>query len=376
MAYRKIEKNKYQVWVEVGYDILGNRQRKYGTVYGTLADVKEKELELTKQYYHKGQKADIKDLTFNEYSKVFLKRYCDENVSLITKKGYERMLKVINKLIGHYQISKINSYILDTMYQKIKTQDGKNLSAETMLHYYRLINVMFVQAVKWDFVNKNPNSKANRPKKQKTERQCYDFQQVDSLIECLKTESLKNRTLVILAIDSGARRGEICDLTWKDIDFERNEINIKSSLKIIDGVIDNKCAKNSYSKRNLYVSDITINLLKQFKNYQKEQWEKENKKFTDNCRIFATTKCEYMYPDTCSKIINELVKKYDLEKITFHGLRHTSASLLINEGIDPKTVSQRLGHSSTNMTMEIYTHSFESSKIESGKKFDKILEKM
>ena len=118
MAYRKIEKNKYQVWVEVGYDILGNRQRKYGTVYGTLADVKEKELELTKQYYHKGQKADIKDLTFKEYSKIFLKRYCDENVSLITKKGYERMLKVINKLIGHYQISKINSYILDTMYQK------------------------------------------------------------------------------------------------------------------------------------------------------------------------------------------------------------------------------------------------------------------
>ena len=50
MAYKKIGKNKYQVWVEVGYDILGNRQRKYGTVYGTLADVKEKELELTKQY--------------------------------------------------------------------------------------------------------------------------------------------------------------------------------------------------------------------------------------------------------------------------------------------------------------------------------------
>ena len=76
------------------------------------------------------------------------------------------MLKVINKLIGHYKLSNIDSYILDTMYQKIKTEDGKNLSAETMLHYYRLINVMFVQAVKWDFVNENPNSKANKPKKQ------------------------------------------------------------------------------------------------------------------------------------------------------------------------------------------------------------------
>ena len=71
MAYKKIGKNKYQVWVEVGYDVLGKRRRKYDTA-NSLTEAKEKELELTRKYYHKGKKADIKDLTFKEYSKIFL----------------------------------------------------------------------------------------------------------------------------------------------------------------------------------------------------------------------------------------------------------------------------------------------------------------
>ena len=375
MAYRKIGNNKYIISVELGNDILGNRRRKTKTIYGNIQDAKKAEAELIRNYYRKDNVADIKDITFQQYSDVFLKRYCDENVSLITKNGYERMLKVVNKKIGHYKLSNITPYILDTMYQKIKTEDAKNLSAETMLHYYRLVNVMFVQAVKWELINDNPNNKANRPKKQKNDRECYDNDQVDRLIDCLSNENLKCRTLVILALDSGARRSEICDLTWKNIDFEKNEIIIKSSLKIVNGIIDNKNAKNVYSKRNVYISNITINLLKQFKNFQIEEWKKDGKILNDNCRVFATPKCSYLHPDTCSKTITRIVRKYKLKKITFHGLRHTSASLLINEGINPKTVSQRLGHSSTNMTMEIYTHAFESSKIESGKKFDKILEK-
>lgn len=374
MPYKKIDKNKYKVWVEVGVDILGKRKRKYATAY-SLAEAKQKEAELIKTYYHKEKPADISNITFKQYGDIFLKRYCDENVSLITKKGYVRMLKKLNKLIGHYKLSNITPYILDTMYQKIKTEDGKNLSAETMLHYYRLVNVMFVQAVKWELVNENPNNKANRPKKQKSDRACYDTKQVDDLLDCLKNECLKYQTLIILALDTGARRGEICDLTWKNINFEKNEVIISSSLKIIDGVIDNKTAKNSYSKRNIYVGDPTINILKAFKEYQMSEWKKEGKTLTDSCRIFASTKCSYLHPDTCSKICNKLITKYKLDKITFHGLRHTTASLLINDGANPKTVSRRLGHATTNMTMEVYTHAFEDSKIECGKKFNKILEK-
>ena len=373
MPYKKIGTNKYRVWVELGKDIFGKRQRKYETAY-SLVEAKKIEAELIKKYYHTNNTAVVKDITFKEYSKIFLERYCKENVSKITQKGYERMLKVVNELIGDYKLSKITSYILETMYLRIKTRNEKELSVESMLHYHRLINVMFVQAIKWQFVNENPNINVNRPRKQKINRVCYDFNQVNYLKKCLENESLKYRTLIFLAIDSGARRGELCDLTWEDINFNENKINITSSLKVIDGVVDNKAPKNSYSIRTIYISSITINLLKEFKDYQIKEWERANKQFNEKCRVFSTPKCSYMYPDTCSKIINKIVKKYGLPKITLHGLRHTSASLLINNGIDPKSVSDRLGHYSTSTTMDIYTHSFESSKIEMGKKFDAFLQ--
>ena len=81
-----------------------------------------------------------------------------------------------------------------------------------------------------------------------------------------------------------------------------------------------------------------------------------------------------MNPDTCSKIINNIVKKHNLDYLTFHELRHTSATYLINKGVNPKAVSQRLGHSDTSVTMEIYSHTFEHTKKESANAFDEILQ--
>ena len=80
-----------------------------------------------------------------------------------------------------------------------------------------------------------------------------------------------------------------------------------------------------------------------------------------------------MFPGTCDHILRKIVKKYNLDPICFHELRHTCASLLINSGIDPKTVSKRLGHADTSITMEIYTHSFEASKIACANKFDEMM---
>lgn len=80
-----------------------------------------------------------------------------------------------------------------------------------------------------------------------------------------------------------------------------------------------------------------------------------------------------MHPSTCDHIMRKIVKKYNLAPICFHELRHTSASILINKGINPKAVSQRLGHADTSITMEIYTHTFDTSKKDSALAFDDIL---
>ena len=83
-----------------------------------------------------------------------------------------------------------------------------------------------------------------------------------------------------------------------------------------------------------------------------------------------------MFPGTCDHILKKIVKKYNLDPICFHELRHTCASLLINAGVDPKAVSKRLGHSDTSITMEIYTHAFEESKNACADRFDEMMKKL
>lgn len=80
-----------------------------------------------------------------------------------------------------------------------------------------------------------------------------------------------------------------------------------------------------------------------------------------------------MNPGTCYKIFTKITEKYGLEHIRFHDLRHTSASVLIHKGINVKAVSQRLGHSSINITNDIYAHTFESAKVESAIAFNEII---
>ncbi len=378
MGYRQIGTNKkgekkWLITVEQGLDVFGNRDRITKTVYGTVADAKIADAELTKKYYHKGKVANVKDLTFEEYSVAFLKK-CEGNVGITTINNYKRLLRDIIPFIGHCKLSKITPQMLNTMYSKLKMgQRGKELSYNSMYDYYKIINVMFNQAILWEFVDTNPNKKANKPKKQKIERKFYDLEQIKQLLACLDNEPIKYKALITLALDSGARRGEIVALKWDDLDFNNRTLRIDNSLKVVNGVMDEKNAKTLSSKRTIVLSEATIEVLKVYKEWQDSCKRDLGKKWKNENRVFTDDTGGYMNPSTCYKIFTKITKKNGLEHIRFHDLRHTSASVLIHKGINFKAVSERLGHSSINITFDIYTHTFDKDKIESANTFDEII---
>lgn len=373
MSIKRLSNNKYKITIELGYDILGNRKRKTETFNGTKAEATIREAELMKKFYHIGQSSNISDLNFEEYSQIFVAKYCDK-IGLVTKDGYVRSLKMIIPIIGKIKLNKITPLVLDNMYQKLKIgEKGQELGYHSMYAYYKLINVMFNQAIKWELIDKNPNLKANKPKKEKTERRYYDLEQVHKLLSCLFNERIKYRTLITLALDSGMRRSEICALRWSDVDFDTNTIKINKSLKVVKGVVDEETTKTESSKREIIVSNATINLLKEYKEWQDNYIKEMGKKWIGTDRVFTSKEGNYMYPSTCDHTLRKIIKKYNLEPICFHELRHTSASILIHKGINPKAVSQRLGHADTSITMEIYSHTFDVTKKESAKAFDEVL---
>ena len=380
MGYRLIGTNKngvkkWRITIELGKDIFGKRQRYDKPFCGTLAEVKIKHAELMKEYYHRGKTANIKDLTFAQYSEIFIKKYCEGNIGLITIKNYKRLLKGVLPYLGGRKLSQITTYMLDDMYKELrKGQKGKELSYNSMYDYYKLINVMFTQAIRWEFITDNPNSKVQKPKKQKVERKFYDLEQVDLLLSCLENECIKYKALITLALDSGARRGEISALLWSDINFETRALSISKSLKVINkDKIDEKDVKTLSSNRTIILCQSTIDVLKEYKEWQDNYIKELGKKWKGTNRVFTSEFGGHMNPSTCYKVFTKIVEKYNLEPIRFHDLRHTSASVLIHKGLNLKAVSERLGHASINITNDIYTHTFESAKMECAMAFDEIM---
>lgn len=166
--------------------------------------------------------------------------------------------------------------------------------------------------------------------------------------------------MIYLAIDSGARRGEIVGLTWNDIDFKKQTLNINKSVQYTKELgIFEKTTKTQTSDRIIYLSNKTIEILKA---YQKEQLENKLKignKWEDSKRMFTTIVGGDMHPDTPSQILEKIIKKHNLKRISFHGLRHTSISLQISSGIQAQIISKRAGHSSVSTTHSIYSHFFD-----------------
>ena len=374
MGYIKLSNNKYKITIELGYDILGKRRRKTEMFIGTLPEVKIREAELIKEHYKKGYVANVKEITFEQYSDVFLKRYCQNNIALVTIANYERLLKRVLYLIGKVKLSKVTPLMLDKMYNSLRIGEKKQtLSYNSMYDYYKLINVMFNQAIKWELIDNNPNLKAKKPKKEKVERKFYDLEQVNKFFACLVNENIKYRALLTLAIDSGARRGEIVALKWQDINFETNAIKIDNSLKVVNGVIDEKNAKTNASNREIILSNATMKVLKAYKEWQDNSIKAMGSKWKGTNRVFTSENGKHMHPSTCLKMLNKVTTKYNMPHLTFHELRHTSISILVQNGINPKAVSQRAGHSTTAVTMEIYTHVHDKSKKDSAIAFDKII---
>ncbi len=278
MAVKKIDTNKYKITIELGYDILGNRKRKTFNFTGTKAEAIKKEAELKTEFYHIGESKKISDLTFRELSEIFIERYCKPNISRVTTHGYKKSLKKILPIIGNKKLKDITPFVLDSMYQKLRVgKEGQELGYHSNYNIYKVVNVIFNQAIRWEIMDRNPNLKATKPKKEHKEKNFYDVNQVKKLLDVLENEPLKYKLLVVLALDSGARRSELCALRWSDIDLETRMMSITKSLKVIEGYVDEKRAKTESSIRTIKLSESTINLVKEYKEWQ-EVYKKVYKK--------------------------------------------------------------------------------------------------
>lgn len=370
MAIEKKGMNKYKIVIPIGYNGT-KRTRHIETFCGTKkeATLRENEIKLSikNKTYIKKTKLTVKDL-FEEWLE-----YAKPIWSPKTYTSNRHWVDNIIKCLGHIHLQDLNVKLLEDFYNELRT--NTNYADKTIQHHYTLISTALNKAVIWGYIMNNPNSRIEKPKVKKKEIQCYSPEEVSLLITALQSEPLKYQALIMLALDSGARRGEITGLTWEDIDLKNSSMKICKTTQYTKELgIFEKDTKTPTSNRTIYLSETTINILKK---YRKEQLEKKLKlgnKWGNSKRIFTTEYGTDMHPDTPSQIIDKIIKRHNLKRITFHGLRHTCISLQISAGIQAQIISKRAGHSNVTITHNTYAHFFENEFKDVANKMDNYLQ--
>lgn len=276
-----------------------------------------------------------------------------------SRSSYQRNIDVhILPVLGDFLMVDITPAMISKLLLDFQNSGHAHASA---VKVYNILNGIFQMAFLDDTITINPMMKVKRPAPRKGEKgrdeseKAYTVQQLCHILQCLENESLKWRTYINLIADTGIRRGEACALEWADIDWTKGTITIRRNAQYTPqaGVYITS-PKNGKSR----TVDVGPDMLKLFQQLRLEQAGKAVSRY-----VFTQEHSpDVMNPQSPTRYFKKFGQKYGIEDFHPHKLRHTSASIAITSGkTDVVSVSERLGHSDTAVTLRMYAHANEES---------------
>jgi len=318
-------------------------------------------------------------MLFSAFANEWLEKFARKELSSTTFVNYESKLTTnILPVIGHVRMDEINTLMLQTLMDELKRKDGSNveLSFYTKFDVYRTLRSIFKYAVQWKVLVRNPLEGVNKPKnRNKKEVSAYDEEEVAIIFNALNDEPFKWRIFAMLAIVAGIRRGENLALEWSDINFEKSRLDIHQSIVSADGKTEIKDTKTNSSNRLVSLPASVMDELRKYRvHWVQEKLKAKNWTETEREWVFHQRNGTYVHPSSATHWWNKFAKKLDIKYIRLHDLRHTSASLLIAQGVHAKIISERLGHANIKITMDTYGHALRSADQAAAETFESLFQ--
>lgn len=301
-------------------------------------------------------------LTTGDWIDRWLTDYVKQNVRVKSYDKYEGYLRLyVKPLLGNLPITKVKSPDVQRLFNDLLTnggKDGKGLSSETVRVTRRYLIMCFDKAVKLGFLMKNVIKDTDPPKKVKKEIQPLNKVQAEQLTAVAKKFGEMPHVVILLALSTGMRLGEIFGLKWSDIDLNKGIIHVQRSVATSVKGQPFQEPKTAKSRRKIPVPASVVKDLRLYKKWQEWQQHLIGDTWEDN-DLVITNKIGRTY-DTgnfTNRIFKGLLKQAGIDSsFKFHDLRHTHATLLLLAGVNPKIVQERLGHSTITMTLDTYSH--------------------
>ena len=241
---------------------------------------------------------------------------------------------------------------------------GTGISSSTVRAARRYLSMCLEEAVRAGKLERNPAKLTRPPKLTKKEIVVLTKDEVDRLIEAaLEIDhpymGRMMSELIALTAHTGLRQGEVFGLRWEDIDLEQAALHVRRSLAHVVGKgAVFQAPKTMKSRRNVALMPKDVEELRSYQVWQKEYAESLGNMFHWQDLVFTSPFGDPLSPTNFARrYFHPLLKKCKIrDGFTFHGLRHTHATLLLQQGVNPKVVQERLGHSSIKVTMDTYSH--------------------
>jgi integrase len=392
----------YLVYVGIGADGKKKYKRKRG-----FKKQKECEAALAKiiDEIERGTLVDNEKMTVKEYLNYWLKAYAKNHCRPSTYKRYKLFCRDIIVGLGLYKLQKLNPLLIQNFYEELrsgeirrevkkqkinelqtdydkllkedpqkaknlmckinslKKQSVKGVSNNTIIKTHRMLHEALKHAQKWQLIYTNPCDLVTLPEADTIEIKYWNPEDIKKNLDELKGEFLY--PVIYLAVHTGMREGELCALHWSDFNPLKKIITVNKTLQRENGVLKEGDPKTKKSKRIVTLFDSTVKFLNQMENLDEAgqaqgtkviNIESKRDKKNENGYIFHWEDGRPLDPHYVSEKFPKILKAHNLPVITFHDLRHTHATLLRALEVDPKVISERLGHSDVAFTLKTYTH--------------------
>ena len=342
----------------IGKDVFTGKEKRISKKgFRTKKDAENYCVKVKSEFLEVGFKSN-QDYTFQDVYDLFIEQY-ERQVKETT--FYRNTLQFTNHILPFFGNMKMKEIRL-IVCQKFINELSKDFKKSSIQLFKSLVSVILDYAIKLEIITTNYMRLADLPRiKVEKKDNYYTKSELLEFLEVVKNNySFELYCIFRVLAFTGLRRGELCALTWKDIDFKNKTLTVNKNMTYVKGGSKISETKTQTSNRIIYLDNETVDILKQYK--------KETPFISIDTSIFNKK------IGSMNHYLTKLYKKHpNLKKITPHGFRHTHATLLYESGIDIKDISNRLGHSTIKTTLDIYTHLTEDKKKDVTEQFSKFM---
>jgi integrase len=258
--------------------------------------------------------------------------------------------------LGPVELQQLSPAQLNAFYRYSLTEggkDGQGLASKTVRNIHNVLHRALKDAVRWGFLVRNVADAADPPKGKSAEMRVWSPEQLRGFLEHVREDDLYAAWLLVTT--TGMRRGELAGLRWVDVDLDAGRLSVRQPRVVVANVPQPSEPKTARG-RSLAVDPVTVAALRRHRARQHEHRLQVGARYQDSGLVFTWPDGSPIHPLRFSRWFEQHARRAGLPRIRLHDLRHSYASAALAAGVPAKVISERLGHATIAVTMDIYSH--------------------